>query len=565
LVVTFSVGSPALLGLWLRARADHALAEANRARALVERDRAERFRDRAVRAVDSLLRAEDEALQAEELRPFRKALIDAGLAHASALVRDLEGDARAEFERLLAYQSLALVQAEGGDKSAAIETIRKAISLADGLVNRDPASIRPRLALAAGLHHASILFPDEPSRRAAAERSNELLRAIPPDSTELKETESQGLAAMNRFNIGHFHFMNGRYAEATRAFEAAQAAYDRLLDGGEKSPRTRDLAGRNLLYLCRIYRLSSLARSLKAGHRAESIFRTLVQEYPDHYDFAVQLSLVEEELGNHYKDAGRWREAISAFEQTRQTLKQMAVRHGNLVSRMAVIQERIAAADVNLRDAYASDPVKYAAPRRELAAEAYEICDKLGVVQPLSWNSRIVYATASHAIADYQATDDQTPDLELLRKAERLWEGLRRDSNYGSVGEAALVVIRRRLASELAARGQAEEAARYERRSLETARGKPELLFLLAVDYAHKASLTGKLPNQLSNAQLQRRRDRYRRGALAMLRQAATEGFKDAARLKKEPAFDAIRSDPDFRAIAADVEFPAQAFFARSS
>ena len=138
----------------------------------------------------------------------------------------------------------------------------------------------------------------------------------------------------------------------------------------------------------------------------------------------------------------------------------MAGRHGKLVSRMASIQARIAAADFNLIEAYASDPVKYAAARRALTAEAYEICDKLSIVQPLSWNCRIVYATMAFAMADYQAEDGQRPDLELIKKAERLWEDLRRDSRNNSVGEAELVVIRRRLAEELADRGQRSEAAR---------------------------------------------------------------------------------------------------------
>ena len=45
-----------------------------------------------------------------------------------------------------------------------------------------------------------------------------------------------------------------------------------------------------------------------------------------------------------------------------------------------------------------------------------------------------------------------------------------------------------------------------------------------------------------------------------MLRQAADDGFKDAARIRAESTFKAIRSAPEFRAILADVEFPAHAF-----
>ncbi len=175
LLMTFLVGSPALLGLWLRARAD-------RARAVVERDRAERSRDRAVSAVDTLLRTEDDALAAEELRPYRKALIDAGIRQSLALVRDLEGDPRAEFQRLEAYEALARVQFEGGDEAAAIETTRKAVALAESLVARDPAAIRPRIALATSLHRASATLPDDASRQAAARRANEVMKSIPTES-----------------------------------------------------------------------------------------------------------------------------------------------------------------------------------------------------------------------------------------------------------------------------------------------------------------------------------------------------------------------------------------------
>ena len=89
------------------------------------------------------------------------------------------------------------------------------------------------------------------------------------------------------------------------------------------------------------------------------------------------------------------------------------------------------------------------------------------------------------------------------------------------------------------------------------------MLYLLAIDYARDAALTGKMPTRLSVDQLQRRRQRFAAGAIALLRQAADDGFKDAARLKKEPTFDPIRSDPNFRVIVADIEFPAQPFAAR--
>lgn len=365
---------------------------------------------------------------------------------------------------------------------------------------------------------------------------------------------------MNHYNMGHDLYMKGRLSEAILAFQAAQAAYDRLLDGGDRRPRTRELAARNLLYLCRANGAAHLELALRAGHRAESICGTLVRECPDRFDYGWELSLVEEEFGILYTAAERWPEAIAAFEQTRQMLKEMAGRHRESVSKMANIQARIAVADFNLSEAYGSDPMKYAAKRRMLAAEAYEICDKLSIVKPLSSNCRIVQATMAFAVADHQVEDGQSPDLELFKKAERLWEAIRHDYKNDTVGNAELVVVRRWIADLLADRGERDEAAKWQNRSLDTALGKPELLYELAIDYARNAGLTGKLPTRLNPDQLEKRRLRFVAGAVATLRQAAADGFKDAARLKKEVTFDSTRSDCDFGVVVADIEFPAQAF-----
>ena len=212
-------------------------------------------------------------------------------------------------------------------------------------------------------------------------------------------------------------------------------------------------------------------------------------------------------------------------------------------------------------NAYSSDPVQYAAASRALTAEAYEICDKLSLVVPLTSNLRIAYAVTSVDMADFQAQDGLSPDLELFKKAERLWREVLRVDPKNASAESQLVVIRRRLAEELAARGyERDEGARWERQALDTGRGKPELLYLLAIDYARNAGLTAKLRTRLNSRQLDERRRRFEANAIAMLRQAAADGFKDAARLRGESTFETLRSHPEFTAILADVAFPAQPF-----
>jgi hypothetical protein len=45
-----------------------------------------------------------------------------------------------------------------------------------------------------------------------------------------------------------------------------------------------------------------------------------------------------------------------------------------------------------------------------------------------------------------------------------------------------------------------------------------------------------------------------------MLRESVADGFKDAKRLRDEPAFAPIRSTPEFQRIVSDVEFPRDPF-----
>jgi hypothetical protein len=553
LLLTFLLGTPALSVLWLQARAD-------RNRAQVERDRAERSRDRAIGAVHILIHTEQDALRPEELRPYRKALVAAGLRESLALVRELEGDPRAESQRLHAYDVLAQIQFEDGDATGAVATVRKAIELAEALVARDPTDLPARARLAASLQRAARILPDDEERRAAARRSTEIQRSIPAGSAGI---DSLGMMAMNHYNIGHEHYERGRRAEALAALMAGRAAIEEALAVGDRNPQTLAMAGRIEQYLCRALGLERDAESLAAGHRAESIFRDLVREHPDQIEYGVQLSLTQEELGNHHEFAGRGPEAIRHLEAARRTLKDMAVRHGHLVSAMARIQERIAGADFNLREAYASDPATYARSSRDLAAEAHEICDKLSLVKPLSWNLRVVRALTAYALADYQAEDGRVPDLELFLESERTWEGLLRESATNPMIRGNLVIVRRRLAEEFNDRGRSDEAASWSRRSLATAIGDADLLYSLAGDYARSAGITGTYPTGLDAERLRERRRRFIAGAIAMLRQAVAEGFRDAVRIRGDSGLDPVRSDPGFRSILADLEFPADPFAPR--
>ena len=227
---------------------------------------------------------------------------------------------------------------------------------------------------------------------------------------------------------------------------------------------------------------------------------------------------------------------------------------------MARIQALLAQIDQRLCDMYDSDPVRYAEPRRSVATEAFEIADKLSLFQPLVGNLRIIYATQCMDRAEYQEDDGETPDLKAIRKGERLWDAVSRESPADRQARVALVMVRRKLADVLAARGENQEASEWRRRSLTPASGDANVFFDAAVRYARRTGLVGRLPTRLTPRELSARRERLANHTLAMLREAAAAGFHNGASVRTEPAFASLAGNPEFQSIVADLEFPVKAF-----
>jgi hypothetical protein len=238
----------------------------------------------------------------------------------------------------------------------------------------------------------------------------------------------------------------------------------------------------------------------------------------------------------------------------------MAAKHGELVSRMASIQEALAMVDYNLRETYDSDPGRYAGPRREVAREEYEISDKLGVLGQRSWLLGVIHAASSAEMALYREQDGDEPNLDLLRKAERLWTKLLGDLTMDRDARCWLAILRPRLADGLAARGHADESAEWRLQSLATVRGNPGLCYDTARQLLKRIQLIDHDPAALQSFGVAACRRRLVDQAIAMIQQAVADGFNDVERLRSDPWLGTINADPRFSAIVADLGFPADPF-----
>jgi serine/threonine protein kinase len=560
-------------------------AEAATRRQLV---RAERSSDQAFRAINAIVSNEQGDFLSEELRSYREALVDSGLRLATEMLEEPENDARGLRAQADAFAMQAKLLSASGKRQEVRAAGNQAIEAAERRLAANPADTVSRSDLAQILHQLGAMEIDPEAIRSHARRSNEISEALLRENPRSTDAPLWiGQIAKNTHNIGHSYSFEIAGAEgasrveligkALIVFQEGERFCVQQISNGNQTEILDESLAHIKINLCRAYRelakystdasekAANLKKAVEYGKNAVAEFKSLADRSPDHFQRGWTLHQFHCELGQLFVESDQGnnpQEAISHYESARDTLKSLAARHGNLVSRMATIQQALAQADHNLSMAYANaDPVRYYdGPLRATVGEMYEICDKLGLVQPLSWDQRKIYAYSCLDMAGYQATDGEKPDVGLLRKGQQLWDELHRKSPGDREARGMLVLARTDLADELAEQGRAGEASGWRTRSLLTVRGDPALCYELATIYASNASFAVKCPTKLNAHQTEVRRRRCVQHGMSLLREAIAAGFADAQKLRNDPALAPFQSDPEFQHILRDLEFPEHPF-----
>ena len=450
---------------WQAIRATSAERAARQAEATIrnERDRAERARDRALGAVSELLlfnNGEEPALMTEEMRASRRALVAAGVRESRELVQELEGYPKAGAQLVSAYHTLSRIELEGGDRQRAIESARAAVAVAEKLFDRERSFVAAR-ALGSALQQLSVALPDDAASEQAAQRSTAMLETTLTRAPLQNVEEAIGRIFANHINMGQRDSDHGRLDKAIDHFQAARKLCESVLEHCGPSPSRLNSLAIVELHACRAYRQSRrYDDSFAAGRRAAALHRDLLAAEPAQPRHRHYLQLSYQELGLGYLDLANSGEAIAWFEKARQTLKSIAPAPGSPVSEAVQAKNILAVVDYNVKIATDVDPARFASRRREVIEESYAICDKLAFVQPLSLELLRIYADGCMNMALYQEQDGGKADVALLRKSEQIWEEVRRVAPGSLEARGFLVIVRRKLADVLEAKGEHEEAAR---------------------------------------------------------------------------------------------------------
>ncbi len=441
-----------------RRERDHAReAEAQTRR---ERDRAKVSRDRAVAAVRELLRVArggGPLVLDENLRPYLEASVDAGLRASRELVRDLEGDPGAQLQLVEAQQLLARMHSASGRREAAIEAAREAVGIAERLFDRGHG-YGSGYALGQSLELLAMLLTDRQAKLAALARSTEVYQALMADHPS--ERDLMVLIAVNHENAGEIELQNGRFREAIAAALETRVWCERLKAEFGPKHRGRDALGATEYLLCRAYTATrQFDAAFAAGRRAIATFQDLARDQPANSELLVTLGLIVQDVAQGRVAAGRTAEAVDYFEQARRTFEAYMTWTGLLPSRLEQARIRIARLDQDEWTATEADPARYQALRRELMTQALAVCDRIGLVEPLSPDLRRIQARACFRVAGYREQVYGLAELDLLRRSERLWAEIQRESPAEPEARRQVIEVRRQLAD--AERGGRFPAERF--------------------------------------------------------------------------------------------------------
>ena len=570
--------------LALRATRAEQRAQSAAARARNERDRAEGARDMAFSAVKTIISTDNDQMTTEEARPYRAMLLDEGLRLCREMIEGSKGDARANKLMAQALMMEAKILSEKGERARADEVGKQAIVLLKGLVDRDPGDIRNRDDLAQfWLLHSTMVTSYE-TCRSDAQSSIDIYSTLLRENDQAEHAADwAGTIALNLHNIGDKYFHESSATSGEKRLDLLSKAIDAFCEGirfcekqVKKMAGRRDMMRRsralNARYLCRAYR--SRAHSLenlhqRSGEMKEAIdwgkkgivdFQALANQDLGNYQNSVFLVDAQRELGITFYDQGNWGEAIRYYEESLATLKRMDQRRDHPISRVVQIKESIVMDDYNLfitlTQIVPSDEKRLLA----LLDEVDGLCEGLDLIRPLSHKLGLVRAHVALAKADAIAELDGVPDVDLNRKAARLYAVLLSEDPKDYETRCRLLLAQLELAEALAARGRNDESQAIETEGLSNVKGYPDVLVQTAHTYAAGSQAIVNGPTKLDAATREKIRQRYVRRVIPLLRNAVEAGYKDAAQVRNDRAFAPFQSDPEFRSIMLDLAVPAQPF-----
>jgi serine/threonine protein kinase/tetratricopeptide (TPR) repeat protein len=535
---------------------------------------------------------EREMPQTPATLPLRRELMESTVRYYEEFLKQRPDDAELRSELADLYFRTAKVASDIGSKVEALDLYRKAQANYEVLWKADPAEAHARRELAHVHNNSAILLNAMGRRQEATDsfrKALALFQGLERDFPDDRRNTRWVAFALN--NLGSVSADQGMLEQASRYFTESLTIRESLAKADPDDPEAHALvaeAHENLaLFLGRNRRDD--AGALANYRTAVAIREEMVRRFPRNTDAQRLLARCRRALGDQLRHAERREEGLDLLLKARATLEELT--RTTQVATKA--QTELGACLINLTQAYREmnrlddaltsvrdavqvreklarlhpDLLTYQAElaeayfqtgcthdgRHELAEalQVYQIAadiwgrvveadpghvsnrleasatlNNLGLRQADQGRMEAAVATLHRAIDQARAACDQAPGVANHR--EKL------AARYGALAE-----VERR-------RGRAVEMATATRERFKYVAQTPDAVFGVARDLAVAAGLA---------TDPARRRD-VAGQSLEALRQAVALGYRDAARLRKDPVLDPLRSLDGFSKLLSDLDRP---------
>ena len=290
-----------------------------------ERARAERrFNDVRKLANSNLFELHDAIANLPGSTPARELLVKRGLEYLDSLAQEAQGDAGLQRELVAAYLKVGNVQgnpsnANLGDTPGALESYRKALTIAARLTAADPADAQARRfvgVISEKMSDAQAATGDALGAVESQRRSLSIFKAI-ADAAPADAAARQSLAisyvklgdVLGNANFNH----SGDAAGAMQSYRASAEILESLYAADPANPKTRRLLGLIYERLGTMLEAAGQVDEALATYRKSSAIREpLAADFPTDTDAVRDAAIAHEKIGDAMAAKGELREALES-------------------------------------------------------------------------------------------------------------------------------------------------------------------------------------------------------------------------------------------------------------
>jgi serine/threonine protein kinase/tetratricopeptide (TPR) repeat protein len=287
-------------------------------------------------------------LKAHGLEQLRQDLLRTAKAYYEQFVHERGDDPNLRAEQARTYGRLALIVAETGSRSEALELCRQAVATLDPLARDHPtvpaytatlAFLHDRLGI---LHHGAL---DGGKAEEAFRQALGLWERLTQEHPEVADYQA-GLAACHN-GLGNLCYDLGRLDRAEKAYGEALGLWTRLDQEHPSVANYQHGIASGAFSLALVYQATGRQDLAETTYeQARTILAGLVRDHPTVTEHHNNLAKVHNNLGTLYTDRGRLAEARAAYQKAIAIRQSLVNKHPLVVS----FAEDLGAVAYNLGD-----------------------------------------------------------------------------------------------------------------------------------------------------------------------------------------------------------------------